>query len=525
MSESMSTPAVPTATPQPQDAVLPPTNRRPRVREVSSRFMNSTPVPGGEHPTLQQPVKAPKHSVSTPMPLQKTMMQRSKTDNPHHHHHQETVIRRSYSDSPLTLHNYNKVPVPQSTRRRGASTRLVFKENKGVKSGEGSDNDDDSNDSVPQLRMAKSSSSRPDTPATQRIVPSRFRQSGNNNLMSASAAAKLLQSSGLSLSSSAPKEHIGEVKGTGSNSEDDEDGCSTKSCPNSPLPIQNNNLQWNSNVRSSMPERACFTSNNGGESQLSSKLSSASPCSRSLNLSNPSVKMMGFNVSLPPPHPMPLTKQGDATRKGRKLFNREEQVHSLKMLHNQHLQWNFVNAKSEASFRAQKRDAEGKLFSLGAKISDLSDVVRRKRMELEYLKRIETLTTIVETQAPYLDEWSALEEEHSSSLSGTTQALVNSLVRLPVGGNVQVDIKEVGEALNSAMKLMEMISVNVEKFIPKASEMDTSSSELARLVAGERVLIDECGDLLLKTYTSQVEDCSLRGHLMQLKKSNLVQQQ
>lgn len=352
MSEPISTPA----TNQPQDGVPPPTNRRPRVREVSSRFMNSTPVPSGEHATLQHPVKTPKH---TPMPSQKSMMQRSKTDNPHHYQHQETVIRRSYSDSPLTLHNYNKVPAPHSIRPRGASTRLVFKENKGVRSGEGSDNDDDDgNEAVPQLRMVKSSSSRPDTPATQRIVPSRFRQSGNSNFMSASAAAKLLQSSGLSLSSSAPKEHISDGKGTGSISEDDEDGCSIKSCPNSPIPNQNNNLQWNSNVRSSMPERTCFTSNNGGESQLSSKLSSASSCSRSLNLLNPSVKMMGFNLSLPPPHPMPLTKQGDATRKGRKLSNREEQVHSLKMLHNQHLQWNFVNAKSEASFRAQTRDAE-----------------------------------------------------------------------------------------------------------------------------------------------------------------------
>ncbi|KAL1811085.1 hypothetical protein DCAR_0623203 [Daucus carota subsp. sativus] len=506
MSEPMSTPA---AAPPPQDAVAPPTNRRPRVREVSSRFMNATPVPSGEHPALQQqPHKTPKHSVSTPMPAQK--MQRSKTDNPHH---QETLIRRSYSDSPFTLHNYNKVPPP---RPRGASTRLVFKENKGVRS-EGSDNDDC--DAVPQLRMVRSSSSRPDTPATQRIVPSRFRQSGNTNLMHASAAAKLLQSSGLSFSS-APQEHLGDAKAT----EDDEDGCTSKSCPNSPLPIQNNSLQWNSDVRSSMPERTCFGSTNGGESQLSSKLSSASPCSRSLNLLNSSVKAMGFNLSLPPPHPMPLTKQGDVARKGRKLSNREEQVHSLKMLHNHYLQWIFVNAKSQASFHAQTRDAEGKLYSLGAKISDLSAVVRRKRMELEYLKRIKTLTTIVENQIPYLDEWSALEEEHSSSLSGTSQALINSVVRLPLGGNVQADTKEVGEALTSAMKVMETIYVQVQKFLPKASEMDTLSSELARSVAGERVLIDECGDLLLKTYTSQVEDCSLRGHLMQLKKSNLILQ-
>lgn len=523
MSDSMPTPATSTAAAQPQDLVPPPTNRRPRVREVSSRFMNTTPVAGGgcEIPTL----KTPKHTTSTPYPAQKIIMQRSKTDNPHH---QETIIRRSYSDSPLTLHNYNKVPPLHSTRHRGASARLVFKENKGgVRAGEGDDDDDTSNnnDAVPHSRMTKSSSSRPDTPATQRIVPSRFRQSSNNSLMSASAAAKLLQSSGLSLSGA--QEHSGDAKLTGSNSEDDGDGCSTTTCPNSPISLQNNlSSTWssNSNLRSSMPERTCFTSSNAGESHLNSKLASASPCSRSLNLLNSSVKMMGFNLSLPPPHPQPLAKQGDVTRKGRKVFNYQEQVHSLKMLHNHYLQWSFVNAKSQASFRAQTRDAEGKLYSLGVKISDLSNVVRRKRMELEYLKRINTLTTIVESQTPYLDEWSVLEEEHSSSLSGTTQALVNSLVRLPVGGNVQADIREVREALNSAMKVMETIDVHVQKFIPKASEMDTLSSELARSVAGERVLIGECGDLLLKTYTSQVEDCSLRGHLMQLKKSNLLLQ-
>lgn len=39
---------------------------------------------------------------------------------------------------------------------------------------------------------------------------------------------------------------------------------------------------------------------------------------------------------------------------------------------------------------------------------------------------------------PYLYEWSALEEDYTHSLSGTTSALTNSLLRLPVSGNVQV---------------------------------------------------------------------------------------
>lgn len=39
---------------------------------------------------------------------------------------------------------------------------------------------------------------------------------------------------------------------------------------------------------------------------------------------------------------------------------------------------------------------------------------------------------------PYLDEWSTLEEDYSNSLSGTSNALLSSSVRLPVSGEVRV---------------------------------------------------------------------------------------
>lgn len=39
-----------------------------------------------------------------------------------------------------------------------------------------------------------------------------------------------------------------------------------------------------------------------------------------------------------------------------------------------------------------------------------------------------------------LDEWSTLEGEYLSSLSGVIDALVNASLQLPVGGNVQVDV-------------------------------------------------------------------------------------
>lgn len=39
---------------------------------------------------------------------------------------------------------------------------------------------------------------------------------------------------------------------------------------------------------------------------------------------------------------------------------------------------------------------------------------------------------------PYLNEWSALEGDYSSSLSGVIKALEDASLRLPINGNVRV---------------------------------------------------------------------------------------
>lgn len=97
---------------------------------------------------------------------------------------------------------------------------------------------------------------------------------------------------------------------------------------------------------------------------------------------------------------------------------------------------------------------------------------------------------------PYLEEWSALEEDYSSSLSGATNALLSSSVRLPVSGEVRVrfclpticsglidscisvilthdinffqaDVGQLGEALNSSFKVIESIGSHIQRFIEK----------------------------------------------------------
>ncbi|PIN20052.1 hypothetical protein CDL12_07270 [Handroanthus impetiginosus] len=474
----------------------PPTQRRPRVREVSSRFMspliqsNSTPIPTSNHSDFPRS-KSSHHR------------QPSKTDE---NHVPET--NRSLDKSAASI---------VSTVQRKQHQQRVKQHSK--ENGEPKEHQHSS------ARVL----SRPDTPismCTDRIVPSRYRQVPNsvyrsNSLNSSSngcgavtAATRLLQE--------ATSDVDKKLSRISTSSHDDFDACSTtsnhstSSCPNSPLCVPSNKARSVPDIRTSMPDvEKWLAERNSGNA-----FKSTSDCARSLNFS--SSGKMGGGVSLPP-HPSSCVRSGLDMKKGKKLNNHQEDVHSLKLLSNHYLQWRFANAKAEASIHSQKQETERKVYSLGRKISEICDNVERKRNELAVLRGIKKLTTIVEAQMPYLDEWTTLEDDYSTSLSDTTNALLSSAARLPISGEVRVDAGELKEALGSALKVVELIGSHIQRFMHKAEEMDISVSELARLAGGGSAFIEECGDLLSKAYISQVKECSLRGTLVQICNSNQQQ--
>ncbi|KAL6553300.1 hypothetical protein OROGR_007142 [Orobanche gracilis] len=461
------------------------THRRPRMREVSSRFMS---------PSV--------HLNSTPT-TKPTDFPRSKS------------ARRSIADEnhiPEVNHSFDKSSVSiLSTVQRKHHQQRVKQQNGERKSYRHSD-----------VRV----SSRPDTPiavGTDRIVPSRFRQvpnsiyhsnslnSSSNGCAAVTAAARLLQEATSDVQTKLSK--------ISTSSCDDMDTCSTtskqgsSSCPNSPLCVPSSKVRSVQDTRSSMPDVEKWLANRN--SYNSGK--SSGDCARSLNF--PSSMKIGGGISLPP-HPSSYVRSGLDSNKGKKVANQQEDVHSLKMFNNRYLQWSFANAKAEASIYAQKQEAEKKFLLLGAKISGMRDNVKKKRNELAVLRGIQSLTTIVEAQMPYLDRWATLEKDYSTSLLEISYALLSSSARLPVSGNVRGDAGELGEALGSALKVVELIGSHIQRFIPNALEIDMSISELARIAGGEVALIEECGDLLSKTYVSQVKECSLRSTLIQVRDCN-----
>ncbi|XP_062017309.1 protein ENDOSPERM DEFECTIVE 1-like isoform X1 [Rosa rugosa] len=503
-----------------EGAAAPHPQRRPRVREVSSRFMS--PVAGDPFPT-RSPL--PKHQqgqgVSTPSPYLAERQRSSSVNRPRRHLDLEPF---RCSDENRPARPESPLPPDQARKQRPVPVPVPFKENGG---GGGKPQQHHLPKTCPGRvsNNAFTTPSRPDTPmVTASLDRTRIRQrSSNSNVSSATAATKLLQSTTEATSSDTNHTQI------------------TRRC----LP----------DVRSSMPEadmllptvssrqtteKSCNRPNATVNGSDFSKFS-ASPCSRSLNLPPSSSEHLLFQsikgsdklesafskpyanavkiggLCLPPVPPCASAKPGSEIRKGKKVSSLREDAHSLRLLQNRYLQWRYANATAQASMLAQQRESERTHYSLALKITELYDSVKRKRIDLGVLQRTKTLSTILEAQIPYLDQWFSLQEDYSISLAEATQALLNASLRLPISSNVKANKQEVEEALNSAMEVMEKIVFHVQQSMPKAEETDHLISDLARVIGGERAFVEECGNLLSKTYTTQVEECSLRGHIIQLK--------
>ncbi|KAJ3698308.1 hypothetical protein LUZ61_002013 [Rhynchospora tenuis] len=235
-------------------------------------------------------------------------------------------------------------------------------------------------------------------------------------------------------------------------------------------------------------------------------------------------KAMGMEarrvISGKPPQPPGIrgALEVQKLKKGKRI---EEDAHSLKLLNNRLMQLQFMNAKAEMATKARMHVMEKELCGASVGISELRDRVNEKRIQLDCLKREMRLNSILRSQMDYLDDWDTVERDQDESLSGIITALQNASVRVPVGGGVKADALEMKEALSHAIKALEPLSGCIQKFVPMAEEMDKTALDLAKVMANEKELVEECGNLLALAHNLQVKESSLRGTLIQLKRQSL----
>ncbi|CAA6672370.1 unnamed protein product [Spirodela intermedia] len=306
-------------------------------------------------------------------------------------------------------------------------------------------------------------------------------------------------------------------------------------CDSPPIHGQSSRSRLSSECRSSMPEAdllptmATRVSTEGKYSHADSSSYrgiSSSLCHRSLNSALSSCQPRQIHptssvcklAASPKDHSgiaraeTAIGKMGLDSRKGRKMSSRQEDSHTLRLLENCYLQWRFVNAKAQAAMEAREIVAERSLHALSTNLLELRDSVTTKHIELNEQRRMSNVSTIVQAQMPHLSEWASLEDECSGSLSGAAKSLQDASLRLPVSGNVKVDMKEIGVTLHSATDVLESLA-------SRADGMQNVASDLAKVVCEERALIEECGDFLAGVQELQVKECSLRAHLIQLRRT------
>ncbi|KAK8624270.1 hypothetical protein V6N13_065619 [Hibiscus sabdariffa] len=112
--------------------------------------------------------------------------------------------------------------------------------------------------------------------------------------------------------------------------------------------------------------------------------------------------------------------------------NKVSDAHLLRLLHNHLLQWRFVNARADATLSAKKSNTEKSLYNVWTTTSKLRESVRTKRNELQFLRQNLKLISILKGQMIFLDEWTVLDHDYCSYLSGAIEALTASTLRLPV---------------------------------------------------------------------------------------------
>ncbi|XP_074569102.1 AUGMIN subunit 8-like [Curcuma longa] len=200
-----------------------------------------------------------------------------------------------------------------------------------------------------------------------------------------------------------------------------------------------------------------------------------------------------------------------------KLHASDIDAHQLKLLYNASLQWCFVNAQTNKTLSIQKMRTENVLQSVWNNNSTMGNSVLMKRIDVQHLQQEMKLGIVLKGQMMSLEQWAALRKEHFSSLSGAIEALNASILRLPVMRGTKADIIDMRNAVSSAIDMMHAISSSICLLLSKVECTKSLVSELQSVAANEKLVLDECRELLACAAAMQVQESSLRTQLMLLK--------
>lgn len=206
-------------------------------------------------------------------------------------------------------------------------------------------------------------------------------------------------------------------------------------------------------------------------------------------------------------------------KKGKKGAAYVEDAHQLRLMYNRYLQWRFANARAEDAFYVQNAIVEKTLYNVWSTTLSMWESITRKRIYLQQLQLELKLNSILNDQMTYLDDWAALESDHVDALSGAVEDLETNTLRLPLTGGAKADFEHLKVAICSAVDVMQAMGSAIRPLLSRVEGMNNLISEVAIVSAQEQAMLDECEALLAFGTSMQVEEYSLRTHLMQIKQA------
>ncbi|KAJ7981403.1 QWRF motif-containing protein 3-like [Quillaja saponaria] len=176
-------------------------------------------------------------------------------------------------------------------------------------------------------------------------------------------------------------------------------------------------------------------------------------------------------------------------------FSTSEAVHQLRLLDNRLMQWKFVNARAQAVNRRTVSQAENNLLHAWVGLTKLRQSVLYKKLQFEKEKLVMKLNFILYSQIKLLEAWRDMERQHLSAISMTKECLHSVVCRVPLIEGAKGDTHFVSVALPDASVTASLQSM-LTSFSPLAEKTASILSELAEIVAQEKLLLEECFELL-----------------------------
>ncbi|KAK8265144.1 hypothetical protein V6Z11_D12G158500 [Gossypium hirsutum] len=203
-----------------------------------------------------------------------------------------------------------------------------------------------------------------------------------------------------------------------------------------------------------------------------------------------------------------------------------ESVHHLRLIHNSVIQWRYANAKADAVNRNIHNQVQNDLSSGWNSLMKLQHSVVQKKLKLQKEKLEIKMDSILQSQMMALECWADMERQHLSAISMTKQWLHSVVCKVPLVEGAKVDAPSASMALRHAFDLTASIKTMLTVSSPGIEKTVSVVSELAEVVAQEKLLLEECLELFRMISILEIQERSLTCCIIELNsQQRQIQQQ